>query len=60
MNLKIFTVEYAPTSICECDFCEDKIIKKDLRIAQLLDTTKVRRILIHVVFKEEFIQIFLS
>jgi hypothetical protein len=58
MNSKIFTVEYAPTSFCECDFCEDKILKKEIRISQLFDTAKVRRICLNVLFKEDFVQIF--
>ena len=49
MNLKIFTVEYAPTSMCECDFCDDKILKTTLRITESLDSAKVR-ILIPYVF----------
>ena len=43
MNSNIFIVEYAKSSMCECDLCDSKILEKDLKIAKLLDTTKVRR-----------------
>jgi hypothetical protein len=60
MNSKIFTVEYAPTSFCECDFCEDKILKKEIRISQLFDTTKVRRICLNVLLRKILSKIFFS